>query len=230
MQLNFNIAAMKIKYHAFSETGPRRKNEDYLRILEFPRLNGLMAVLCDGMGGHNTGDVASKLVAESLCTYWRYNQAQDDSPIKIKNACDETMTAFNAKSKDEMGTTMTMVSIRDDEAVFAHCGDSRIYHIRNGKILYKSHDHTGITPEGWPIVTKAFYTGEDNYEPEIHEANLLPGDLILLCSDGVHGLRKEQTLEKLLGSNECSIEAIKDVASAPEHDNYSAILIEVQGL
>ena len=69
MQLNFNIAAMKIKYHTFSETGPRRKNEDYLRILEFPRLNGLMAVLCDGMGGHNTGDVASKLVAESLCTF-----------------------------------------------------------------------------------------------------------------------------------------------------------------
>lgn len=170
--------AMKIRYESFSECGPRRKNEDYIKIEDFGNCNRFLTVLCDGMGGHLLRDVASKLVAEHLCTYWRHNQMQDDSVGKVRSTCKETMIAFNSKSRVDMGTTMTMVSIHGDKALFAHCGDSRIYHSRDEEIIYKSHDHVGTTPQGWPIVTKAFFSGGNNYEPEVHKADLLSGELI----------------------------------------------------
>lgn len=217
---------MRVRYETFSECGPRWNNEDYIKVIEHSQAGRFMAVLCDGMGGHRNGDVASELVAEHISTYWRNKQSQDDSAIKINSACEEAMSAINAKLPAEMGTTMAMVWINNDEALFAHCGDSRIYHIRNNKIIYKSTDHIGITPEGWPIINRAFYTNTDTYLPEIVETYLLPGDYIFICSDGVYGERKEKRLEEILCSDNCTMDSIKDLASSPAHDNYSGILIE----
>ena len=61
---------MKIYHGIFSECGPRRKNEDYIAIREMPKQGRSVFVLCDGMGGHHLGEVASKLVAEHICDYW----------------------------------------------------------------------------------------------------------------------------------------------------------------
>lgn len=217
---------MKVYYETFSECGPRQKNEDYIKVIELLQTERFMAVLCDGMGGHCNGDIASKLVAEHICTYWRYNQSQKDSAIKINSACKESMIALNAKSSVKMGTTMAMVCINNDGALFAHCGDSRIYHIRYKEIIYRSVDHIGTTPEGWPIIKRAFYTGSDTYLPEIIEADCLPCDYIFICSDGVYGRRKEKALEEILCSDNCSVESIRNLASSPAHDNYSGILIK----
>lgn len=219
---------MEARYETFSECGPRWKNEDYIKVIEFSKTGRFMAVLCDGMGGHRNGDIASKLVAEHISTYWRYNQSQKDSAIKINSACKEAMIALNAKSSVEMGTTMAMVCINDNGALFAHCGDSRIYHIRHKEIIYKSADHIGTTPEGWPIIKRAFYTDTDTYLPEISETGLLPGDYIFICSDGVYGGRKEKALEKILCSDNCTMDSVKDLASSQAHDNYSGILIEIK--
>lgn len=221
---------MKVYYETFSECGPRWTNEDYVKVVERPKTGRFMAVLCDGMGGHRNGDVASKLVAEHICIYWQCDQSQDDSAIKINSACEEAMTALNAKSSGEMGTTMAMVCINDDEALFAHCGDSRIYHIRCNKIIYRSADHIGTTPEGWPVIERAFYTNTDTYLPEIVEADLLPDDYIFICSDGVYGERKEKSLEEILCSGNCTVDSIKNLASSPAHDNYSGILIKILAL
>ncbi|MBO5181310.1 MAG: hypothetical protein J6B92_05405 [Paraprevotella sp.] len=178
---------MKVRCEIFSECGPRWKNEDYIKVIDHLQTGRFMAVLCDGMGGHRNGDIASKLVAEHICTYWQYNQLQ-----------------------------------------YAHCGDSRIYHIRQKEIIYRSADHIGITPEGWPIVKRAFYTGTDTYLPEIIEADLFPGDYIFICSDGVYGGRKEKELEEILCCDNCTADFIKNLASSPAHDSYSGILIEIK--
>lgn len=125
-----------------------------------------------------------------------------------------------------MGTTMAMVCINDGEALFAHCGDSRIYHIRRNKIIYRSVDHISFTPEGWQIISRAFYTGTDSYLPEIYETTLLSDDRIFVCSDGIYGVQKRKNLKKCYANN-CSIDSIKALAASPAHYSYSGFLIDV---
>lgn len=67
----------------------------------------------------------------------------------------------------EMGTTAAIVAIKNNIAVFAHCGDSRIYHIRNGRIIYQSVDHIAISSSGNTVITRAFFPKTVNYKPDI---------------------------------------------------------------
>ena len=127
-----------------------------------------------------------------------------------------------------MGTTMAMAAIEGDKALLAHCGDSRIYVIRNHEIIYQSTDHVALTPEGWPIITRAFFTGSQNYTPDIKEIELEIGDMIFICSDGVYGNDKWNALKNALeGRNVYSdmLSSIEKITSEKAHDNYSAIPI-----
>lgn len=221
---------MKIYYGGFSECGPRRNNEDHIAFREMPEQNRSVFVLCDGMGGHDCGEVASKLVAEHICDYWIKNPKRKDSEKKVIDACDETMIAYDNKSRMEMGTTMAMVAIEGSKATLAHCGDSRIYVIRDHKIIYQSVDHVALTPEGWPIITRAFFTGRNNYKPDIEEMEVKVGDMILICSDGVYGNGKWDKIQAVFTGEESYIYPLQDIrkiVSEKAHDNYSAILIRI---
>ena len=220
---------MKIYYGSFSECGPRRKNEDYIAVREMPEQGRYLFVLCDGMGGHELGEVASRLVAEHICDYWTKNSKLPDSEKKILDACQETKVAYDNKSKVEMGTTMAMASIEGNKALLAHCGDSRIYVIRDREIIYQSTDHVALTPEGWPIITRAFFTGRNNYTPDITEIDVRVGDMIFICSDGVYGNGKWGALKEALLDEHTAypLSGVKEVAKNNAHDNYSAILIRV---
>lgn len=220
---------MKIYYGTFSECGPRRKNEDYIAVREMPEQGRSVFVLCDGMGGHCLGEVASRLVAEHICGYWMKNLKRRDTEKKIIDACDEAMIAFNNKSRVEMGTTMAMVAIEGNKALLAHCGDSRIYVVRNREIIYQSTDHVAVTPEGWPIITRAFFTGRNSYLPDIKEIDLLVGDMMFICSDGVYGNGKWSDVKDALLNEHTAYKLmdIEKVARNKTHDNYSAILIRV---
>lgn len=221
---------MKIYHGFFSECGPRRKNEDYIAVREIQEQGRSVFVLCDGMGGHDCGDVASKLVTEHICDYWAKNPERPDSEKKVLDACKETMTVFNNRSRGEMGTTMAMVAIEGDKALLAHCGDTRIYVVRNHEIIYQSTDHVALTHEGWPIITRAFFTGQNNFTPDTKEIHVEIGDMILICSDGVYGNGKWSELKDILtneGSVMYPLSDIERLASDKSHDNYSAILIRV---
>jgi|GEM_PF-3394833 protein serine/threonine phosphatase len=221
---------MKIYYGSFSECGPRKNNEDYIAVREIPEHNRYVYVFCDGMGGHDSGEVASKLVAEHICDYWVKNPKRQDSEKKVIDACNETMIAYNNKSHVEMGTTMAMVAIEGNKALLAHCGDSRIYVIRDHKIIYQSVDHVALTPEGWPIITRAFFTGQNNYKPDIEEIEVQVGDLIFVCSDGVYGNGKWSAVQGVLTDPEACIYPLSNIvriAADKAHDNYSAILIRI---
>lgn len=221
------VREMKIYYESFCEYGPRRNNEDYIAVRQMPEQNRSVFVLCDGMGGHDCGEVASKLVAEHICDYWSKNPKRKDSEKKVIDACDETMIAYNNKSRIEMGTTMAMVAIEGNKAILAHCGDSRIYVIRDHNIIYQSVDHVALTPEGWPIITKAFFTGRSNYKPDIEEMEVQVGDMILICSDGVYGNGKWGILNDTLLGDGFDIDDIYSIAVHRCNDNISAILIKI---
>ena len=167
-------------------------------------------------------------MAEHICEYWTKNPKRKDSEKKVIDARDETMIAYNNKSHVEMGATMAMAAIEGNKALLAHCGDSRIYVIRNHEIIYQSTDHVALTPEGWPIITRAFFTGRNNHTPDIKEIELKIGDMIFICSDGVYGNGKWNALKDALeGRNVYSdmLGSIEKIASEKAHDNYSAILI-----
>lgn len=104
---------MKIYHGFFCECGPRRNNEDYIDFRYMPEQNRAVFVLCDGMGGHDCGEVASRFVAEHICGYWEKNPKRLDSEKKIIDACQETKIAYDNKSRVEMGTTMAMVAIKE---------------------------------------------------------------------------------------------------------------------
>lgn len=174
---------MTIRYSTFSECGPREKNEDCVKC--HCEDNCGIFVLCDGMGGHNNGEVASLLVAETIVDSFLKNAQTLSLQERVLSSCE------NAKSEidnfTEMGTTATIVAIKDDIVVFAHSGDSRIYHIRNGRIIYQSVDHIAISPSGNPVITRAFFPKTINYKPDIETTTIEKEDKILTCSDGVFG-------------------------------------------
>lgn len=215
---------MILDFSKFSECGPREKNEDYVKC--HCEDNCGIFVLCDGMGGHNNGEVASRLVAETIVDSFLKNAQTLSLQERVISSCE------NAKSEidnfTEMGTTAAIVAIKDNVAVFAHSGDSRIYHIRNGRIIHQSVDHIAISSSGNPVITRAFFPKTINYKPDIESTTIEKGDKILICSDGVFGDGKWSALHDLFRSENFTFQDIYDVASHNAHDNYSAISIEIE--
>lgn len=214
---------MTIRFTTFSECGPRDKNEDYIKC-ECEGDCGIF-VLCDGMGGHDNGEVASRLVAETIVYSFQKNAQTLSLQERVISSCE------NAKSEidncKDMGTTVALVAIKDNFAVLAHSGDSRIYQIRNGRIIYQSVDHIAISPSGNSVITRAFYPKTVNYKPDIGTATIEKNDKILICSDGVFGNGKWSALNDVLRAENFTINDVYEVATHKAHDNYSAILIEV---
>lgn len=102
-----SLSNMKIRYATLSKQGKRRNNEDYLMVVSHPEANSWMGIICDGMGGHAHGEVASKTVAESISRYWGKHLSYKDDKIKASKACQNAFRTFNQKSRHvEMGTTI----------------------------------------------------------------------------------------------------------------------------
>lgn len=217
---------MKLNFSTFSICGHRDKNEDYIKC--FCKDNCGIFVLCDGMGGHDNGEVASKLVSENVVDSFLKNMKSKSLSIQdiVISSCEEAKSEID--NRLEMGTTAAIVAIKDNRAVFAHCGDSRIYHIRNGRIIYQSVDHIAISSSGNTVITRAFFPKTVNYKPDIEIATIEIDDKILICSDGVFGDGKWSTLHDVIRTENFTIHDIQEVASHNAHDNYSAILIEIE--
>ena len=115
---------MKIHYATISETGKRRNNEDAFRIVNSENSNHWLAVVCDGMGGHAMGEVASETVSDAIVDYWKKHTDEPDNEKMVKKACAHAMRALDKKANSlnhcQMGTTMVMASIEGDTVTIAH--------------------------------------------------------------------------------------------------------------
>jgi serine/threonine protein phosphatase PrpC len=176
----------------------RRQNEDNYLVAT---RRGLWAV-ADGMGGHEAGDVASRVVVEELAAIAAPATAAD-----LLASCERHMISANSRLKEltdarggaVIGTTVAVLLIFDGHYASVWSGDSRIYLIRKHRIEQISVDHTEVQElisEGklsaqearlWPrrnVITRAIGVG-DNPELEIKGGTLEPGDVFVICSDGL---------------------------------------------
>ncbi len=171
-------------------------------------------ILCDGMGGHDSGEVASATVCEAMSNsiHNAVTDAEGDfSEAVLKQAIADAFSALDEKDSGatkKMGTTMTCLKLCNTGGYIAHMGDSRVYHIRPGKdateteILFKTEDHSlvndlikagELTEEEARnsrqknVITRAMQPNmEHRPKADIHKtADIKPGDYFYLCSDGM---------------------------------------------
>ena len=235
------------------ELGKRQNQEDSV----FPPDGGAsiddrLFMVCDGMGGHEHGEVASQLVCGvlSACVKEHFdgNVLTDDM---LHDALDEVFRQINQLDDGtvkRMGTTLTLLCLHHGGATMAHIGDSRIYHIRprERRILYKSRDHSLVydlfmageikqeemaTYSKKNVITRAVMPGLER-QPKadiVHSTDILPGDIFILCSDGMLEQMSDSALVDLLTKGMADeeirqrlIEVTKD-----NKDNHSAWLVSI---
>ena len=230
------------------EIGQRPNQED--SIIQW---NSRLFVLCDGMGGHEKGEVASQTVCQSIAS-WFDEHVNPDDPFtddQLRSAIECAYTEldkFADGNPRQMGTTLTLLYIHKQGVTAAHIGDSRIYHIRpNIGTLYQSRDHSlvfdlfqagEITYEemlNYPrknIVTRAMTPGEDNRMRAdiIHISEIQPDDYFYMCSDGMLEQMSNDELLTLLSSEATDEEKRKRLieTTVSNQDNHSAWLIHIK--
>lgn len=242
---------MKIELYpplSIHEIGQRENQED--SIIQW---NNRLFVLCDGMGGHEKGEVASQTVCQSLAT-WFDNNIKPDEPFsddQLREAIEFAYTELDKYADDnprQMGTTLTLLYIDSKGITAAHMGDSRVYHIRpEAGVLYQSRDHSlvfdlfqagEITYEEMAtfpqknIVTRAMTPGEDNRMRSdiIHITDIQPNDYFYMCSDG---MMEKMTNNELLTlfcadmDDKMKVGQLK-MATNQNFDNHTAWIIHIK--
>lgn len=172
-------------------------------------------VLADGMGGHNAGEIASRTAVEIISQQLRIllDSGGDEIPAAINAAIGEANReifdmAVRNQEQQGMGTTAVVTCIAGDEAYIANVGDSRAYAVRGEEILQITTDHSVVAemvaqgtiskeearvhPQK-NIITRALGTDE-SVEADIFEYDFQPGDILMMCSDGLSGMMEDEAI------------------------------------
>lgn len=231
---------MQFEYNGYSHIGSRDNNEDCFLAVS---LNGsLLALVADGLGGHQNGEVASRIAVETV------SQALEDAEFDEDELGYAILKASEAivKARISGHTTIAALWLKENRAIAAHVGDSRIYQLREGKILFQSLDHSAVQmsvlvgelpPEALrthPDQNKLFRVLGDEKSPpkmDMTELTVRPGDAFLLCSDGfwepvtetdmLHALSQAGASAHWLNTMRQTVEEAQD----PKQDNNTAVCI-----
>ena len=240
---------MGFNYIRFTSPGSVKKfNEDAVETVEIN--NGLLAVLCDGVGGDNGGDLAARIALKSALYFFSASE-NNDYLEKIKLAIEESnsfvlnhsSTSFPLKN---MATTLEIIFLKDNIVYWGHIGDSRIYHLKSKRLNQITKDHSlvqKLLDEGYithkqaanhpqkNVIIKAL--GDNAFiEPDISKIRLNENEenRFFICSDGVSNLISNTELEEVLITKELEEiknKIIKMVKLRSAADDYSFILIEI---
>lgn len=227
---------MKISYATISECGKRSNNEDAFKVVHNQTEGEWMGVVCDGLGGHPMGEVASATVVNSIYNYYENHRNNEDEIQIIKGACQEAQNNLNQKSDTfnhvEMGTTVVMAVVRGDKLTIAHIGDSRCYVVKKrGEVVYQTSDHTKLS-FGFEVLSKCIFSyKEDIAIPEIKQIDIEQGDRILICSDGLYKSIPPEILTARMSDEKTPEEILDTFAFLCERsgdDNYTAVFAIVE--
>ncbi|NWJ94615.1 MAG: Stp1/IreP family PP2C-type Ser/Thr phosphatase [Chloroflexi bacterium] len=246
---------IKLDPVALTDVGRRRNhNEDYLGDLLFSGQHnyeveqyGYLYAVADGMGGHASGEVASRMAVHTLFDRFyngpRSGDLGTDLLEAVKEANSQVHQAGLSNGRGQMGTTLTLALVKGNRVVVGNVGDSRTYLIRQGLIERVTHDHSlvqdqidmgALTPEQAErsmirnVITRAI-GHRTEVEPDFFERELQVNDVLLLCSDGLHGSVHEDELGKIVGSANSLKEAAQFMINLANErggvDNISVLLV-----
>lgn len=218
----------------------RQSNEDSYYLDEEKKI----IAVADGMGGHQAGEIASQSVKEYLENNY---DLEDKSFSKIFQEINDYILLSGEENKDYkgMGTTFTLLKVKEDKIFIGHIGDSRAYLLRQGKIMQLTTDHTvvnellkseGITKEQalehpYKHVLSRALGVEKNIDIEEKTFKIDKGDYILLSTDGLHGFISDEEIVKTFEENEYNIaetgkKLLEKVLETGGKDNITFIIAE----
>ncbi|MDR2809641.1 MAG: protein phosphatase 2C domain-containing protein [Tannerellaceae bacterium] len=244
------------KPYAVSERGYKLNNEDSIYPSpEAVNSNQKLFLMCDGVGGTEKGEIASSMTCDYFSTYFSSMLTEENpTPEFIQKAIQYTEAHFDTYVAEHseaqgMATTLIMLYIGTNGVTLAHVGDSRIYHIRNGEILYQTEDHSlvnslvkmgKITPQearNHPkknVILRAIQ-GTDRYTEAdvVLIQDVQPGDYFFMCTDGVLENLTNEMLASIFKEQTTS-EVIKDTlmesCDGKTNDNFSFYIIPIQNI
>ena len=237
---------------SFSEIGKKENQED--RVYPAPenvKVGQKFFILCDGMGGHDCGEVASETVSKALGEYFDQHPVERADGDYFNEALAYAYACLDAKdtgSEKKMGTTMTCLYFNPDGFLAAHIGDSRIYQFRDGRIIFQTQDHSLFTDllkageiteaeaKNYPrknVITRAMQPNTRRSKADIFVSeDIQPGDYFFMCCDGVLERANTEFLCHVFAeksSPSAKIAAIKAECDKGTKDNYTCWLIPVVG-
>ncbi|MDO8550257.1 MAG: Stp1/IreP family PP2C-type Ser/Thr phosphatase [Ignavibacteria bacterium] len=239
---------MNLTYTTISKAGLiRTENEDSIGVFKID--NGLLTVICDGLGGNNAGEVASQLAVDTVHKHFK-DSLRNNYLERIKSSVIEANKTIYEKAISHsdlkgMSTTIEVLFIKDDKAYWGHIGDSRIYIFADDKLTQITKDHSfvqrlvdeGVLSEeeaevhpNRNIITRAL--GDSiPVEADLNTIELLPQKKVFffVCTDGVNGVIDNNELEEIFRLNDINdishkISNIVEERGAP--DNFSFVLIK----
>jgi serine/threonine protein phosphatase PrpC len=242
-----------------TDVGRRRKiNEDSYLVAPESKL----FAVCDGMGGHNAGEVASKMAIETIEAFIQRSGVEKEitwpwgldanlsfegnrlkTAIRLANAR-VFQAADNREDLTGMGTTVVAAVASGQGLTIASAGDSRCYLVRDGQLKQLTRDDSWVSAalgegilnsddvEHHPlrnVITKAV-GARDTIDLDVVEHELRPGDVVMLCSDGLHGMISDQEIARILADGEAPLEdasarLIEAANEAGGRDNVTVVLL-----
>lgn len=228
----------------------REQNEDACLILPSQQVY----VVADGVGGNNSGEYASRMAVSCVADFIRENdlaKAADEGNLaevlrRCINEVNRTIfvTAREFEGSRGMATTLVICFIREDKAYFVNIGDSRAYIKRGSSIFQVTEDHSYvntllklgvITPdeakdhERGNIITRAI-GAEANVQADLYQTDLEDGDVILLCSDGLHNEVSEDRIAEMISESDSMKELasglVREANEAGGKDNITVVCLK----
>lgn len=240
-----------LKTFSVTDIGKKRKlNQDYVFASDTSVGNlPNMYIVADGMGGHNAGDYASKYTVETIVK--EVELSFEKNPIKILGRAIEKANEHIRRKAEEydafsgMGTTVVAATCLNEKYLeVANVGDSRLYVVNDRKIEQITRDHSlveemvrmgGIDREAARshpdknIITRAIGARE-TVNADFFSVELVPGDIVLMCSDGLTNMLDDEEIHSILGGGSSVEEKAEELIKAANNnggkDNIAVIIIE----
>ncbi|WP_428658392.1 PP2C family protein-serine/threonine phosphatase [Runella sp.] len=236
----------------FTFQGQRENNEDSV----YPEVGAATVqnrffIVCDGVGGAQKGELASHIAVSGFAEYLNNHTSADFSEEVIDEALTHVQKQFDEMLAVQhllkgMATTFTLVAFGEDAVHVGHIGDSRIYQIRNGTIVYKSEDHSKVNfllksglisaeqAQNHPernVIMRAIQGSHKDTQMEIHTlTDVKPRDYFFQCTDGVLENVNDDALCQILESEETNdkkLQLLLNLCDGNTRDNYSGYLVQV---
>ena len=245
-----------MKYYGLTDRGIiRKQNQDTFACEELRLMDGALLVVCDGMGGAKGGNIASKMTCETFCQMFLNKVSPFDDLQKLaehmKDAAEEANNLVFQRSEEDddcsgMGTTLVAAAVTAQGAAVLNIGDSRCYLITaKDNITQITRDHSFVadmiergelTPEqarkspNRNLITRAVGTA-DIVPADFFFVPLCEGDTLLLCSDGLTNLLKDEEITRHVREHEdlstCCEQLIQSALTLGAPDNVTAVLLRV---